>query len=129
MPMERQGDYRLKSLAKTEEWRNEFIQMLLEVNMEIKDLPTIPVPEWVRAANEEYMADMNPVGTWLRMGFRFDGTTELAATDLYEMYKIHNPEGMSQTAFGKALTREMGRLGVSRKRKTAGIYYVGLVEV
>ena len=129
MPMERQGDYRLKSLAKTEEWRNEFIQMLLEVNMEIKDLPTIPVPEWVRAANEEYMADMNPVGTWLRTAFRFDGTTELAATDLYEMYKIHNPEGMSQTAFGKALTREMGRLGVSRKRKNTGIYYVGLVEV
>jgi putative DNA primase/helicase len=126
LPMERQGDYRLKTLAKTEAWRDEFIQMLLEVNMEIKDLPCIPVPDWVRRANEEYMADMNPVGSWLRRRFTLGGDEIFTAADLYGMYREESEEGMSQQGFGRAITREMGRMGISRRRNNRGYYYSGL---
>ena len=132
LPNERQGDITLKTRAKSDEWRDEFIQMLLEVQNEVIDMKSIPLPDWVRVANEEYLSDNNPVGSWLRDCFSFGGDERMSATEMYELYKdFAGEKGMgvhTQNMFGRVLTRELGRMGIEKVKSHGKIVYLGISE-
>jgi len=113
--------------CKSEEWRNEFVQMLWETYQSIKSLKSLKEPQSVKEATEEYLDDNNPIKFWLDNKFTItkSDNDRINASDLKRMYcEDHSIEKMvmGDQAFAASLAFN----GINRKRVASGILYTGL---
>jgi phage/plasmid-associated DNA primase len=111
---ERKGDAQVKIKAKSEEWRDEFILMLLEKYASVKGLATIPQPPLVKEKTDEYIGDNNPVGAWFKTHYeipsdpaeRVDEAGQqifVKARELWDEYKCHSGVRISDKAFKQCM--------------------------
>lgn len=65
-PNERLADPDVKlKLCMSEEWRNEFLHLLIETYKKIRDMKSLPAPASVRESTGDYVDDNNPLKSWL----------------------------------------------------------------
>ena len=74
--------------CKSEEWRNEFVLMLWETYQQIADAKSLPTPNAVKEATNDYFDDNNPIKFWLEAYFvKTDGSTDkVQSSDLFRMF-------------------------------------------
>jgi phage/plasmid-associated DNA primase len=125
-PYHRLGDPDVKEKhCKSPEWRDEFMLMLTEVYISIKDLKTLKTPPSVANATNDYIDDNNPLKLWLNKHYNItkDENHKIGATELKRSYlEDNNIEKIADASFKSLLEFN----GVVRKRETAGVFYVGL---
>ena len=78
--------------AKSDEWRDEFIQLLIDAAAEIKKTQKLCEPAQVLNASKDYMDDNNPVRNWLTLNFDMgldvrDRRLMYSASELLDMYE------------------------------------------
>lgn len=113
--------------CKSEEWRNEFVQMLWETYQSIKSLKALKEPQSVKEATEEYLDDNNPIKFWLDTKFTVtkSDNDRISAADLKRMYcEDHSLEKMVMG--DQAFSASLAFNGINRKRVASGVLYTGL---
>jgi len=113
--------------CKSEEWRNEFVQMLWETYQSIKSLKSLKEPQSVKEATEEYLDDNNPIKFWLDTKFVVTKSENdrINATELKRMYcEDNNLERMVMA--DQAFSASLAFNGINRKRVASGVVYIGL---
>lgn len=67
---ERKGNAEIKNVkCRSNEWRNEFILMLLEQYKRVAGKSTITMPLKVKERTDSYIQDNNPVGIWFKENY------------------------------------------------------------
>lgn len=100
-PNEKKIDIDLKSKI-NQDWYNEFILMLIEINIKIKELN---VPSKVFDRVNKYFYDNNLIKQWLEDTFNFTDNKQdyLLASDLLTMYNESGYQQIGQRKFNECL--------------------------
>lgn len=100
-PNEKKIDVDLKSKI-NQEWYNEFILMLIEINQSIKDLET---PPQIFERVNKYFEENNLIRQWLENTFTFtdDKKDNLLASTLLSLYNESGFQQMGQRKFNELL--------------------------
>jgi P4 family phage/plasmid primase-like protien len=84
-------------IVKSVEWRNEFMWLLIEAYIRVRDNGLVE-PQCVLEASKEYMEDNNPVGAWLKSNYTIgkdpnDNRYWVSASELLRVYQsdTHHP--------------------------------------
>ena len=120
---ERFGDSDIKKKVSTDEWRDQFILMLLSNYQLIKDNKTFYIPDIVKERTQENADDNIPIKTWFDKTF-IAGTSEIKNTTIYEMYK----NSCSHPCNVKDFCGYMRLLNIESKIKHKVIYWCGIAE-
>ena len=87
----------------------------------------LPCPEEVKNAGEEYRADMDSVGTYLKERCEFGGSFTVGSSELYSAYRRAAERAgerpMSHKAFS---TRMRNRDGITSEHKECGTVFTGV---
>ena len=124
-------------ISKSQEWRDEFIHLLLEVFPTIGS--SLATPPFVKEETDEYLGENNLLRDWLPANYEHNGLSDreylVSAQELLTNYKLDNPDRKDMTP--AKLKSMMEMCGVQQMRmsnnfkvndvpKPAGSYYVGL---
>jgi len=120
---ERFGDANIKKKVATDDWRDQFILMLLNNYKIIKNDETFHIPDAVKVRTQENADDNIPIKTWFDKTF-IAGTDEIKNTTIYEMYK----NSCSHPCNVKDFCSYMRLLNIEQKIKHKVIYWCGIVE-
>ena len=120
---ERYGDANIKKKVATDEWRDQFILMLLNNHKIIKDNKTFHIPDTVKERTQENADENIPIKNWFDKTFTI-GTDEIKNTTIYNMYK----DSCSQPCSVKEFCSYMRLLNIENKVKHKVIYWCGIVE-
>jgi P4 family phage/plasmid primase-like protien len=104
---ERKGDPLVKNVkCISEEWRDEFILMLLEQWDRVKKLMNIPIPASVKERTEEYLNENNPIGMWFKENYEFTSEKDengkpfyVKSRDLWLDYKVSLDSNIAEKTF------------------------------
>ena len=124
---ERQGDPDVKNVkCHSEEWRDEFILMLIEVyNKHLKTAKFIPTPDAVKESTGEYVDDNNPIKEWFFNNYDLTNkvTDKIPVKEVKQRYMDdNNVEKCDDRWFKQMLTFN----GVGHGRTGTGAVYTGL---
>jgi P4 family phage/plasmid primase-like protien len=128
-------------IVKSIEWRNEFMWLLIEAYIRVRDNGLVE-PQCVLDASKEYMEDNNPVGAWLKSNYSVgkdpnDNRYWISATDLLRVYQTDTHHQISAERFkGGMVLCDVEQKKVSHDFTTkdgefpqthkAGRYWVGI---
>jgi putative DNA primase/helicase len=119
-------DLKDKSI-KSVEWRNEFMMVLIEKYNEVKDLKSLPAPNAVMRATNEYFDDNNPLRVWLDNHY----VITKKSSDVISASKLKG-DYMKDMCIDKISDIKFKELmdfnNITRERKNTGMAYVGLVR-
>lgn len=125
-PNERMGDPRIKEvLCKSAAWRDEFIQMLWDVAVEIKDFNSLPLPNAVAETTGDYMENSNPLAGWLKEHFEITNNDKdrIKASVMKQHYQSDcDDEKFNKDNFAQSLEYN----GIKKKIVSGITYYLGL---
>jgi P4 family phage/plasmid primase-like protien len=115
-PHHRIGDTAVKNIyAKTDEWRNEFIQYLFEVFPSIDglSLDAIPTPQKIKDRTQKYTDENNAPFTWFKDNYRYTGNNDdvLVVNNLVSQYKLED-----KTITAKEFSSVLKRNGVDAEK-------------
>lgn len=113
--------------CKSNEWRNEFILLLIETYNKIKDFKSIPVPIQVKEATQDNHDSNNGLKQWLDINYNITTLNKdvIKKDTLINQYKVDNETNSLDLKWFKSM------LGVNKvyDRKSGGInYYYGLIR-
>lgn len=120
-------------LIKSVEWRNEFMLMLIEKFNEVKDLKSLPAPNSVMKATNEYFDDNNPLKNWLDTNYIItkDNKDEISSGELLKDFvAFKNLPSFSEPKFKELMEFN----NMTRNRATSGMNkgrycYYGLKKI
>lgn len=111
--------------CKSNEWRDTFIQILMETYKEIKDWKSLPPPQSVVSATGDYFDDNNPLKRWLEQYYDITklDTDFVGARTLKEAYKTDmKVEQISDVAFKQLMSFN----NLNSKHTSEGNVFLGL---
>lgn len=104
---ERKGDPLIKNVScRSEEWRNEFFHILLELYVTIhgKQIDQIDTPNCVTERTNEYVEDNNRVGVWWTNTYEICEDNQILSRDALEEYKSYSHARLSDREFKSSLS-------------------------
>ena len=111
--------------CKSDEWRNEFLLMLWETYQTIANDKSLPSPQAVREATEDYFDANNPIKFWLEEYFVItkNNKDRIQATDLLRMY---GEDTSSEKINKQHFSQGMNFNGIEKKKITGREHYCGI---
>ena len=128
---QRKGDPDVKEIkCKSEEWRDAFLQILLDVFIANKNIKYLDMPEKVVEATSEYMDDNNPVAPFLQECYTItnDNKDEVPGVEIrkhYAEWKKIPVENVDASWFGSMLRFNE----INTKHTKKGNAYIGLKRI
>lgn len=125
---QKQGDPDIKDrLCKSEEWRNEFILMLIERAKTVGAMKSLNPPASVENATNDYMDDNNAIKEWLTTHYTLtkDQNDKIKASELLEQYVADTKQTMSAQAFAELIKYN----GIERKKTKVCYEYIGIKRI
>lgn len=124
----RLGDPDLKDKkCKSDEWRNEFMLMLLGVYLKNKDLKSLIMPSKVKESTKDYIDDNNKAGAWLATYYTMthDPSDRIQAKELKAAYLMDNHiERIGDKSFKELLAFN----NLTSIKEHSAVFYTGLVR-
>jgi P4 family phage/plasmid primase-like protien len=124
----RLGDPDVKDkLSKSDEWRDEFILMLLDLYANNRTLKSLRMPPLVEEATKDYMGDNNKVGNWLAQYYVItnDNKDEIQARQLCTAFLMDTETPKVSDKWFKEM---MNFNNIQNKKKHNAVFYTGLVR-
>jgi len=122
---QKQGDPDVKDrLCKSEEWRNEFILMLIESAKTVAVMKTLAEPSSVQEATNDYLDDNNGIKEWLTCNYVItkNPSDKIKASEFLEQYNKDTKGSLTPVAFADLMKYN----GVERKKCKDAYYYTGI---
>jgi P4 family phage/plasmid primase-like protien len=120
-------DVKLK-LCSSEEWRNEFLYILIDAYSKIRDLKALIPPASVKKSTGDYVDDNNPLKSWLTKFYTVTGldTDFITARELKTDYLNDTGiEKIPDVTFKQMLVFN----NIASKRMKYGVVYTGLKRI
>lgn len=121
---ERYGNCNLKNIINNE-WRDEFILMLIENNSKFREKNELTLPNAIVQRTEENADDNIPIKEWVDTYVKKEigNKNEIKSSVLYVEYTNNTNRAVNQTSF----VSYMKLLGFENKRKSDGVYWINIV--
>lgn len=124
MSYERKGNPYIKNvLCKSTEWRNEFINILIDYfpKAQGKAIDAIPTPKIVKERSNEYAEENNGVGVWWFENYERVEGSYVGSREAFDAYKMETGKRISDRDFKKFLNfNNVEPKKVSRSTKNIG---------
>lgn len=111
--------------CKSEEWRNEFILLLMNAYGGVKDLKSLKPPKDVKERTDEYFDDNNPIKAWLHKFYLTTDKDEdrIPSAELKRDYmRDCHMEKCSDPYFANSMEHN----NIKKKRFADGNFYLGI---
>jgi hypothetical protein len=115
-------------LCSSEEWRNEFLYILIDAYSKIRDLKALIPPASVKKSTGDYVDDNNPLKSWLTKFYTVTGldTDFITARELKTDYLNDTGiEKIPDVTFKQMLVFN----NIASKRMKYGVVYTGLKRI
>lgn len=119
--IEKKRDNNLPNLVKSSEWRDAFLEILIETYIEyLKDKQDIQLPKNVKEATNEYIEENNPVGLWLKEKYEMtsNNNDKIKARELYNDFLKDSEKEITEKEFA----RQMDYNNVNKIKKGCVFY-------
>lgn len=124
-PNQKQGDPDVKDKkCKSDEWRDEFILMLLENAIEVAKMKTLSPPQTVSEATDDYLDENNAIKEWLFGNYTLTKQADdrIQSSELLKAYEADTSRKIDSSTFSDLLKVN----GIEKKKSSGVMMYMGL---